>query len=256
MSAVAVTPSNSINAPTPGFVGVVTGLAREQKIAEKLAREGPRAEVVCAGASSARAGQLAAELRDQGAAALLSFGIAGGLDAGLRPGDLLLASAVVAPHEQTLGCDAAWRRAVLGAAIAAGGPSLTVAKLAASRTPVTSLAAKRDLRLRSEAAAVDMESLAVARVAAEAGLPFLILRAIADGADTALPGAVADAVDAQGRSRPWPVLLGLLRRPSETLPLLRLARQSEAAFRNAFKQRMGQRPEPFSAVSDRPDSGL
>lgn len=227
-------PTNVIPSKQPIDIGVVTGVARERAIAERLVREAApqnlNVHVVCAGASHERAGALAEMLCSHGAKALLSFGVAGGLDPSLRPGDLLLASAVVAPHEQTLTCDAAWRRNVLAAAMAAGGPSLTVAKLAASRQPVADLAAKRDLRLRSEAAAVDMESLAVARAAEQADLPFIVLRAVADGADSALPGAVAQAIGPEGQTRPWPVLLGLLRRPSETLPLLKLARQSEAAF--------------------------
>jgi adenosylhomocysteine nucleosidase len=89
---------------------------------------------------------------------------------------------------------------------------------------------RAELAGRTGAAAVDMESAAVARAAAEAGLPCVAIRAIADGADDDLPRGIESLVTRDGRTRfrgLWPLLL----EPSQIPLLLRLGRRSAAACR-------------------------
>ena len=70
-------------------VGVVTGSWVEARC---LRRQDVR--VACSGGSAERARSEAARLVAEGAAALVSFGLAGGLAPELRPGDLLLPETV------------------------------------------------------------------------------------------------------------------------------------------------------------------
>lgn len=180
------------------------------------------ARVVVSGGDPARLAARLAALDD--VRAVLSFGIAGGLAPGLHPGDLLVAEALREGAELLLP-DPGWTerlRAATGA---------RPAVLAASAALVATPAEKRALHAATHALAVDMESGVAARFAAARGLPFAVLRAVADTAAEAVPRAAADALDAEGRPRPLAVLAALLGRPWELPALIRLARRSAAAHR-------------------------
>ena len=74
-------------------VGFVTGLAVEASVLRRDLAAGAQgscgeALIACAGASTRRAHLEAERLIEAGAGALVSFGIAGGLDPGLAPGAL------------------------------------------------------------------------------------------------------------------------------------------------------------------------
>jgi len=179
----------------------------------------PDARILCAAANPAR---LDALLAEETPAALLSFGIAGALDPGLAPGALIAASAVIAGLPMPT--DAAWTRAIA----AATGARIT--PIAGSDVLVPDAAAKTALLAATGAAAVDMESQVVARHARRLGVPFAVLRAIADTADEAVPPAAAHGLDEAGNPAPLRVMLGLLRRPQDLPGVIRLARRSRAAL--------------------------
>ncbi len=212
-------------------VGFVTGLAAEAALLSRLDEgSGPSApRVACAGADSARAAAAAEALIAGGADALVSFGVAGGLDPALGPGALLLSEQVIAPDGTATAADAGWRRAVLRRAEPAG---LTLAggALAGSDAAVTGVGDKLALHRDRGALAVDMESHAVGRVAEAAGLPFLVLRAVADPAGRALPALVEGSIAANGRPRVGLVLGRLALAPWHLGTLLRLRRDSEAGL--------------------------
>ena len=86
--------------------------------------------------------------------------------------------------------------------------------------------------------AVDMESLGVAEIAAHAGVPFVILRALADPAERALPKAAAEGLDDQGNVRLGAVLWSLLRDPSQLPGLIRVGLDTNAAL-SALKAAVG-----------------
>ena len=204
-------------------LGVITGLAAEAAIATSAAGN-RRVTVVCAGASSARAERLAEDLVAGGADALLSFGIAGGLEPDLKPGDVVLPVAVrdgAADHPT----DAAWHARVSREIAARAG------LLVGSDRVVPHPGEKRARRAATGAAAVDMESHAVARVARRHGVPFLVLRVISDGAHGRLPRAALHGVATDGRARPGAVAARLALAPWQLPALLRLRRDSARAFR-------------------------
>ncbi len=210
-------------------LGVVTGLAREAAVLRAAQSEaGGCLLVSCAGADPDRAGAAAGHLVEAGCGALLSFGVAGGLATGLRPGDVVVADAVVAPDGGVLIGDALWRErlvACLGAAVAPG------RRIAGMRDAVLVPAAKTALREQTGAVAVDMESDAVARVAGAAGLPFLAVRAIVDPADVRVPAWLAGATTPDGSARVSAVLGGLARSPGDLVAVMRLGLAFGAAVR-------------------------
>ena len=73
-----------------------------------------------------------------------------------------------------------------------------------------------------------MESAAIARVAAEHGLPFIAVRVIVDTAADSLPRAVV-AASTNGEVSFARLIAELIRAPSQLMPLLRLAQRYTAA---------------------------
>ena len=202
------------------MLGIVTGLQAEARIARRLG-------VALAGGGTPDGARHAARaLVDAGATALLSFGLAGGLDPALVAGDLVI------PIWVTCGGRSFATDPALLQADAAG-------TLAAEPAVVATVAAKAGLRARTGAAAVDLESGAVAEVAAERSVPFAVLRAICDPAGRDLPPTALAALDAHGAIAGWRVAKSLFSHPGDIAGLLALARDVAAA-RNSLIRRVGQ----------------
>lgn len=203
-------------------IGVVVGLRAEARCLQGL-----EVVVACSGARPEGARAEAARLIAEGVAGLVSFGLAGGLAPALAAGDLVLAASVLLPGGGRIATDAAWRG---GLTKLLGRVRWCEEPLAGSERLVASPAAKAVLHATCAAGAVDMESHAVAAAAATAGLPFLVIRAIADPSHRAIPAVAQSALGPDGALRRSAVLAGLLRRPQDLAALLRLGRDSARAF--------------------------
>ena len=160
----------------------------------------------------------------EGATALLSFGIAGGLRPRVAAGTLLVADRVV-DGDQQIATDADWSRRLRTAL-----PSAISGSIAGVDKPAATVADKRALHATSGAAAVDMESHIVARAAVKTGLPFAVLRAIADPADRSVPRAAIAGMRRDGSVDVVAVLRALARNPAELPTLLFIAVDSAKAF--------------------------
>jgi adenosylhomocysteine nucleosidase len=202
------------------IIGFVTGLTAEARIAARcggLLRAG--------GGTPAGAELGARQLVAEGAGALVSFGLAGGLDPALRPGALVVPAEVI---------DAG----VIFAAdlvLSARFGGMTVHRLLAAEAVVTDAAAKWRAAQANGAQAVDLESGAVARVASEHSLPFAVVRAICDPAERDLPPAALIALDHKGAIGLIRVLGALLRQPGQLPNLLGLARDAARAQRTLIE---------------------
>lgn len=201
-------------------LGVVAGFRAETRWLR-----GQNVHTGYSGGSPERARIEAERLVAEGAAGLVSFGLAGGLGPQLRPGDLLLPQAVRNAELASWSVDPIWRRRV-HARLAAGGLKPKPGTLVGSDRIVATASDKRALFSATGAHAVDMESHQVAAIATGAGLPFLVVRALADPHDQVIPQIAREALRPDGRVRLRATLGGLLRQPGELIALLRLGRQS------------------------------
>ena len=182
--------------------------------------------IAVTGGDPLRAETAAREFATAGAAGLISFGIAGGLDPALEPGDLILAEGVRLPDEDVISTQASWRTAFAAAAAGTADGMIYGSDLAVSRTDD-----KARLFTDYGVRAVDMESHGVARAAREAGSPFLIVRAIADPADRTIPPAALAGLGPDGEQRPFAVMQAILRNPAQVPALIQLARDAKTAMR-------------------------
>ena len=182
----------------------------------------------CSGGHPRRATEGAKQMVDSGATGLVSFGIGGGLDPSLHPGSLVVATMVITPEGDKIRTDSAWQNHIQKLT---PGPLVT-AGIAGSDHAITSPQAKSDLFAATGAAAVDMESHAVARVATKTGVPFLALRAIADPACRTVPVSAMGGLSPDGHTRILAALGNLLLHPWELPDLLRLALDTQKGLRS------------------------
>jgi adenosylhomocysteine nucleosidase len=180
------------------------------------------------GIGGAAAAVAALALIDAGVAALMTFGMAGGLDPNLGAGSVLLPAEVLALDGTRFATAPAWRErlsAAMSVHCAVGG-GVVLSSERAIESPQAKALAFRD----TGAAAVDMESASVARVAADHQLPFICVRVIVDTAADALPRAVVAASRA-GRVQIARLLGGLIVAPGDVAALVRLALRYRSAMR-------------------------
>ena len=239
------------------IVGVVAALRAEARalrpaLTDEEAAEGHRMLLQISGVGAAAATRAAEQLMRAGAGALISWGVAGALDPAMPTGALCLPRAVLEPAGLQGAAGAAgvglasgagvgvgagvgfatsapWRGA-LRAALGHRNPCISEGTLLSGLDEALATpAAKRAAHLATGAVAVDMESVAIARVAARAALPFLVVRTVVDAASDAIPRSIVRA------SRAGPVSIGrlaagLLAAPADLLDLWRLGRRYRAAL--------------------------
>jgi adenosylhomocysteine nucleosidase len=144
---------------------------------------------------------------------LLSAGFAGALDPSLRVGDL------VAEESHSA-------RGLL-ARVPAG---IRRAAITTEDVPAATPEGKRAVRERTGAAAVDMESRAIAAACAAAQVPLLILRVISDDAETTLPLDFATTWDSENQRPRIPAIIrSLANRPVSWLPFASFLRDLDLA---------------------------
>jgi adenosylhomocysteine nucleosidase len=207
-------------APAHGFVLAVSGLAVEARIAA-----GPGVRTIASGGDAQRLAHALEAHIAQGAVALISFGIAGGLAEQLEPGTTLVARNIVT-HRTRVPVDAAWSRALHEHL-----PGAIVADLAGADAILHQPLDKRALHRATGAAAVDMESHVVAAIATAHRLPFAAFRVIADPVRRSLPHAALVGLRPNGRVDHRAVVLSLARKPHQLPGLLRTAADARAALR-------------------------
>ena len=224
-------------------IGITTAMPEEARAILKNAEEPQRSQhggrsvfrcriaghdvtLVEAGMGMVNAGWAATALAIQTPDLMISAGFGGAVLPGLKVGDLVMA-------EQLLHWTGDGFEQVEAGMYASEKISLLVRGCFITSDGILN---KHDLQglLPSDAhhPVLEMESAAVARVAAEHGIPFLGLRAISDPWDEELGFAINEFCDDELRIRPLKVLATILRRPTIIPQLIRLARNSRVAAKS------------------------
>jgi adenosylhomocysteine nucleosidase len=171
------------------------------------------------GENAARAmTSLPAEIYD----ACISSGLAGSLDATLKPGDV-----VVSRIAKTLGqnCQAASDAALVNLAVASGATAVNVS-LTSEKIVAT---AEEKEALSQKGTIVEMESAYILAAATRGHLPSVAVRAISDAADEDLPVDFARILDSHGHLKMGGLLKEVGFSPYRIPLLLQFGRQSRAA---------------------------
>lgn len=178
------------------------------------------------GALNARSGA-AALLGAVPVGRLIAIGVAGGLSSGLRAGELIMAREVVGES----GCR-------FCSSVAAPAARAAGARLGTVYTAGHLILESEDKRRLGEAVlpgreagVVDLESAHFAAVAEEAGVPWLVIRAVSDTAEEDLPRFLAACAGPEGEIRRGEVLRHAARHPSAIPGLLRMRRRIELCGR-------------------------
>ncbi len=220
-------------------MGVVAALAAEARALgpsmpragipplSELAWVGDGALLAVSGIGLEAAQSAARALLDAGASALMTFGMAGGLDPTLKAGTVVLPRELISEAGTHWLASSPWRERVAAEVsplrAVSEGNLLTVARA------IDSPADKAAAFLETGAVAADMESAAVAEIAGRHQLPFIAVRVIVDTAADQLPRAVVNASRA-GKVHIGRLAAGLAAAPGDIAALFRLAQRYRIAL--------------------------
>jgi len=167
-------------------------------------------------------------LLNQGATALLSWGSAAALSEKLTSGSLILPLTIIDNNGACYNVDSNWHERVSKSI----SPQISFSTDSLVNSPdiLANSKHKQNLRAVTGAIAVDMESAAIGKLAHEHNIPFMVIRAIADGADMSIPRWLMSSIDEYGRIRFLPMLVSMVLHPNEWLEVARLNRGFSAAL--------------------------
>ena len=176
----------------------VTGTRREGGVLAGLST------TVIAGGGDAAFLQAELAHAAKSAAGIISFGMAGALDPALRIGDWVIGTSLAGSWEGE--CDRKWAKALVARL-----PGATLGCCYADGRLIADPVEKQTIGQNTGALAADMESHIAARAAADAGVPFAILRCISDEAEVALPPAIGVAMRPGGGLSVGAILASILK---------------------------------------------
>ena len=177
---------------------------------------------------AARAEAAARTALSAGADALVSWGSAGGLDPSLGSGTIVVPDRVVDASGNVRASDQEWSRRLRAAA--SEQLSVAAGAMLHSERPIEDPRHKQRMYADTGAAAVDMESGGIARIADEAGIPWIAVRVVVDPAAAVLPALARSAVRDDGRLD-FAFIWRLATTPTQWAAFLALARANRLAGR-------------------------
>lgn len=225
---------------------VVVGMEDERAIAA-----GDDVHVVVGSANATVLRERLARTDTAKISAVYSFGVAGGLDRALRPGELLVSTGVTVQRTDT-------DMPAIGNAWAADPNLLAAVQASALQSELGRIregvflgsdfeardnphANSDTIRDISDAAIIDNESHIAAEFAHKHHLPFLAVRAVSDFVSRQLPPAALIALKPDGSPNIAAIVKSLLLHPRQLPALIRTARDYNKALRNlkAFRREIG-----------------
>lgn len=158
---------------------------------------------------------------------IISAGTCGGLDPQLASGDLILPESVLGPSGERLNVTPSSHRA----AVSVAGSSGRAGCLVTTREVVQTAADKAELRARTGAVAVDMESSIILTAASAAGCPSLVVRGVSDDARQGLPRELVSLITPHGRVRRARAIALAVTHPAAIPRAIALQRSTTQALR-------------------------
>ncbi|MGB9466132.1 MAG: hypothetical protein WBR10_13555 [Candidatus Acidiferrum sp.] len=152
----------------------------------------------------------------------ISSGLAGSLDAALKPGDVAVARTTETLDQD---CKAASDAALLALAVASGAKAVNVS-LTSEKIIAT---AEEKEELSQKGSIVEMETTHILAAAAQKHVPCVAVRAISDAADEDLPVDFARILDSRGHLKMGGLIKEVGLSPYRIPLLLQFGRQSRAA---------------------------
>jgi hopanoid-associated phosphorylase len=196
---------------------VVVGMAFEARIAAGLG-----VRVICGGDGKHLHRSLTHAMA-AGCGGLISFGVAGGLEPGLKPGTCIIASSIFDDDKERR-TDAPWAQRLMRIiSNSVHGP------IAGVQAPVALARDKLALHRDTGAIAVDTESHVVARIAEAHGVPLAAIRVVVDPVERTIPRSALAGTRSDGTINPVGVVKSLVRRPGDLYGLVRMALDARAA---------------------------
>ncbi|GAB6967307.1 purine phosphorylase [Komagataeibacter kakiaceti JCM 25156] len=225
--------SDTVSTPPFSRLGIVVGMEAEASLIRPFL---PHARIGLSGATLSGARQAVLDLLEGGVDALLSFGLAAGLDPALPPGTVVIPRHVMVNGERLAAAPSllAW--------LGAERPDVTGGDLLHSDVIVTAARRKTDLFSQTGCVALDMESGVVAEMASMRKVPFAALRVICDPADRTLPPAAVVALRPDGSLAVGALIRSILCDPLQIPALIRVGRdagQARTAARTVLAHRFG-----------------
>jgi adenosylhomocysteine nucleosidase len=206
--------------PGNGYVIAATGLQVEARLAERS----PQTRAVAGGGNAARLERLIEQAITNECHGVISFGMAGALRRELRPGACLIGCEVTHGSAR-YPADEDWTARLQSRLCPA-----ELVRIAGVDRPLVNPSEKQGLFDVTGAAAADMESHVAGRSAAKHGLPFAILRVVADPKDRALPPAALAGMRIDGTTDAAAVLRSLGKNPRQIPQLVRLTADACRAY--------------------------
>ncbi|GBQ49772.1 hypothetical protein AA15973_1875 [Komagataeibacter sucrofermentans DSM 15973] len=201
-------------------MGIVVGMEAEAALIRPFL---PHARIGLSGATLSGARQAVLDLLEGGVDALLSFGLAAGLDPALQPG------AVVVPQNVLVNGERLPAAPALLAWLGAEGADVVGGDLLHSDVIVTAATRKMALYRETGCVALDMESGVVAEMAAARKVPFAVLRVVCDPADRTLPPAAVVALRPDGSLAVGALARSIVCNPFQIPALIQVGRDAGLA---------------------------
>ncbi len=189
---------------------------------------------------------------------LISFGVAGGLDARLRSGDWIIATTVVSESGR-FRTEERWTRRLCAAL-----PGATCADISGLDAPVSRPIEKAAIGRAHRTVAIDTESHVVAEEATRHRIPFVVARVVLDPAWRELPPAALVPLNADGTPHLAGVMRSVLSKPSQMIGLTKVTADACRAWSALRRGRLSLgalfafnggliEPEPAAWIAEPPD---
>lgn len=209
------------------ITGIIVALPEElNTLTKKKIAPGKRAlltkniMIAHAGAGPSNAEKATQELIKSGCSKLISWGCAAGLADSLKAGDLCLPKQLISNKLQQLPIHAEWQQHT--ETILSNLHPFYSGPLCESSSIVSKNTQKKQLHQATGSIALDMESAAIARIAKQTGIPYLVIRVIADPSDMNLPSVISLSMSNEGVINKKQLAINIIKKPFDIPGLIKL----------------------------------